>query len=80
MLLQNYCELIKLNSFQKKLDIHRELLQKDINFSNNFTPVDSSRFKRIYQYINYQDDKFKSILKANLLRDVAIFKSELHLK
>ena len=80
MLLQNYCDLIKLNSFHKKLEIHIELLQKNISFSNNFTPVDLSRFKRIYRYADYQDDKFKSILKANLLRDVATLKSELHLK
>ena len=79
-MLTNYCDLIRLNNFIKKVEIHKELLTIDHRFSRNYSNVDIGEFKRHFEYEKTIDDSFKKILKSNLLKDINTLKQELGLK
>ncbi len=79
-MLTNYCELIKINDFLKKLELHKELLTVDDRFVRNLNPIDVNKWRKMYEYQKYIDDKFKNQLKANLINDIYTLKTELRLK
>jgi len=79
-MLTNYCELIKINDFLKKLELHKELLTVDDRFVRNLISIDVNKWRKMYNYEQYIDNRFKSYLKANLLNDINTLKTELQLK
>ena len=80
VMLTNYCELIKINDFLKKLELHKELLTVDDRFVRNLISIDVNKWRKMYNYEQYIDNRFKSYLKANLLNDINTLKTELQLK
>lgn len=80
LLLSNYCELIKMNNLQKKLELHQELLAKYPRFVKNFVPINVEKWKKMYDYESLLDRSQKNALKTNLLQDVSTIKNELRLK
>lgn len=80
LLLSNYCELIKMNNFQRRLEIHKELLARHPQFAKNYVHINVGKWKQMFDYENQLDKNFKNALKSNLLQDVSTIKHELNLK
>jgi transcription-repair coupling factor (superfamily II helicase) len=76
-LVQNYCELLKLQNVVKKLDVHKSLFHKDKRFVLNFVKFDVEKFKKMYKMLDYVDEKIKNDYRHDLLRDVHTIESSL---
>ena len=62
------------------MDLLKELMKVDERFEINFTPKDLAKFRKIYQYELYLGESFKSLLIANLLKDISTLKLELKMR
>lgn len=69
-----------MNNFQKRLEIHKELLARHPRFVRNFVHTDVGKWKKMFDYEQQLDRNFKNALKSNLLQDVSTIKHELNLK
>ena len=54
----------------KKLDLHKELFNKDRRFIMNFVPFKVAKFKKMFSYFSDLDEKVRNDFRTDLLRDV----------
>ena len=80
MMVSNYCTIIQLNSFNKKLDIHKNLFQIQEKFAQNFVAKPVTYFKKIFVYEAILDSDTKELLRDNLMTDLYTLFEEINEK
>jgi len=80
MMVSNYCTIIQLNSFNKKLDIHKNLFQIQERFAQNFVAKPVAYFKKIFVYEDILDSDTKELLRDNLMTDLYTLFEEINEK
>ncbi|KAL4455778.1 hypothetical protein ABPG74_003188 [Tetrahymena malaccensis] len=75
LMLRNYCEIIKLNSFGRKIDLHREMIQNNLKFVKNMENKELNHysFKNKFDFMQTLDEYNKNELQDLLLNDILTF-------
>ena len=61
----------------KRLDIHKELIQKDKRYLINRSAFNLKKFRAMYNYVGQLDEKVKNDYRGDLLRDLRLIEENL---
>ncbi len=77
-MLSNYCILIQLGQYLKRLEMHKSLMLNNFKFAASFSAEHSvSALKRNFRYEEFVGAECRDSLRENLMRDIYILFEEI---